>query len=354
MDIAKLDKNFIIETKLSEPDLIWYDATESPFVLYGMTQAYDGERFKRIPEDVGNNTNVGVKAINFNTAGIRVKFCTDSPYVAIKAIYPQVSKMNNMPLSGSAGFDLYKIISGKYIFVGEKHPDFSVTTEFEGLFSLKSTKLTDYVINLPPYNGLCKLYIGVKEGSSFKEPEKYFNEKPVVFYGSSITQGGCATRPGNSYQNFLSRELNMDYINLGFSGNAKGEQAIADFMAGLDMSVFVSDYDYNSVTAEHLEATHYNLYETIRKVQPDVPYIMISLPSPRCCNGETWRRKTIMQSYIKALETGDKNVYFIDGDSLFAGNEFDACTVDGCHPNDLGFYRMARGMMPILKALLYK
>ena len=174
----------------------------------------------------------------------------------------------------------------------------------------------------------------------------------MVYYGSSITQGGCASRPGNIYQNILSRELNMDYFCMGFSGSAKVEKEIADYMAGLEMCAFVSDYDYNAPSVEHLERTHFALYEAIRNKNPELPYIMITLPS-KGINEAVSRRKIIMESYIKALDRGDKNVYFIDGGSLFAGDEYDNCTVDGCHPNDLGFYRMARGIMPILKEILY-
>ncbi len=354
MDIAKIDKNFKFETKLNEPDLVWYDASKAPFVLYGITEEYDGENYRRMPKEIGDNTSAGVKVLNYHTTGIRTRFRTDSPCIAIKVVYPQVEKMTHMPLTGNAGFDIYRVVSGKYFFSGVVRPDYSVTTDFEGILCRGDGVMTDYVVNYPLYNGVCKVYIGVKEGSVMEEPARYINDKPVIFYGSSITQGGCATRPGNSFQNFISRELDMDYINLGFSGNAQGEQIMADFMAGLDMSIFVSDYDYNPVKPDYLEATHYNLYETIRKSRPDIPYIMVSLPTPNCCTSATWRRKIIMQSYIRALDTGDTNVYFIDGDSLFAGSEYDACTVDNCHPNDMGFYRMARGMMPILKLKLYK
>lgn len=354
MDIAKIDKNFKIETRLNEPDLVWYDAAKAPFVLYGITDAYDGEAYRRMPKEIGDNTSGGVKELNYHTSGVRSRFCTDSPCIAIKVVYPGVSKMSHMPISGNAGFDIFKAVSGKYFLAGAVRPEHSCVNDFESIIYRGSAVKTDFVLNFPLYNGVRKVYIGVKEGSAFYEPAGYINDKPVIFYGSSITQGGCATRPGNTYQNFLSRELDMDYINLGFSGNAKGEQIIADFMASLSMSVFVSDYDYNPTTAEYLEATHYNLYETVRRSHPDIPYIMVTLPTPSCCTGETWRRKIVMQSYIRALDAGDNNVYFIDGDSLFAGSEYDACTVDICHPNDMGFYRMARGMMPILKKLLYK
>ena len=146
--------------------------------------------------------------------------------------------------------------------------------------------------------------------------------------------------------------FDCDYINLGFSGNAKAEDEIIDYIAELDMSVFVYDYDHNAPEPEHLKRTHFALYEAIRNKNPELPYIMITHPS-KGINEPVNRRKIIMESYLKALDKGDKNVYYIDGDSLFAGYEYDSCTVDGCHPNDLGLYRMAQGILPILKEILY-
>ena len=128
------------------------------------------------------------------------------------------------------------------------------------------------------------------------------------------------------------------------------------------MSVFVSDYDHNAPNVEHLENTHYKLYETIRSKNPDLPYIMLSKPDINVLNyapsdkidDGTLRRSVILKTYQKALENGDKNVYFIDGASIFDSDFYDACTVDGCHPNDLGFYFFSKALYPLLKKILHK
>ncbi len=176
-----------------------------------------------------------------------------------------------------------------------------------------------------------------------------------MFYGSSITQGACASRPGNCYENLISKRLNMDYINLGFSGCAKGEKEIAEYMSGLSMCAFVSDYDHNSYVLDEFKATHYAMYEIIRKANPEIPYIMISRPDIR--NSEsadvTIRRKIVRESYEKALACGDKNIYMIDGSTFFEGNHIDECTVDLVHPNDLGFFRISEKIGELLKKLLF-
>ncbi len=353
MNIAEIDRNFSIETKLSERDIVWLDAGDRVFARYGFAET-DGA-YMRMPRDVAQTVNEGVGGLCDNTSGGRVRLCTDSPYIAIQVSYPGLCRLAHMPLSGTSGFDLYKEIGGQQFYVGAYIPPVDTQHTYEGIVYTGNTtgEPVNYVLNFPPYNSVSRLYIGLKAGSRTETPDGYYNRKPVVFYGSSITQGACASRPGNIYQNFLSRALNMDYISLGFSGSARGEKAIAAYMARLEMSVFVSDYDHNAPGAAYLADTHYALYEAIRERCPDLPYIMISHPD-RWIDDALMRRKTIMESYVRAVNAGDRHVYFIDGDSLFAGFESDTCTVDVCHPNDLGLYRMAQGMLPILKKLLYQ
>jgi lysophospholipase L1-like esterase len=139
---------------------------------------------------------------------------------------------------------------------------------------------------------------------------------------------------------------------------AKGEPALAKWMASLPMSVFVCDYDHNAPTVEHLENTHYALYETIREKNPDVPYIMITRPDywtlPREQEFILQRRDVIMASYLKARAAGDKNVYFIDGLSFNVGAHQYEMSLDSVHPNDAGFIRMADSIGTVIRHALEK
>ena len=167
-------------------------------------------------------------------------------------------------------------------------------------------------------------------------------------------------RPGNCYTSILSRSLDFDMINLGFSGSAYGEQAIAEYIADIPMSAFVLDYDYNARSLDELINTHYAFYETVRKKNPDLPIIMMSAPvaSPTrlVTPSKPLRssRVVIMKSYIRAFDDGDKNVYFIDGESLLGDIEAKENLVDSVHPTDAGFKHMARRIYPVLKDVLYK
>ncbi len=346
MDISKIDKNFAVESDLNLEGLTWHSAAEAPVKIYGATSLAP---YHRMPAEVAETVSAGVASLAKSTAGIRARFRTDSPYIVINAKWDAKSSLTQMTAMGTSGFDMYLADGETQTYCKSFVPPPSHEKGYEGLYNT-DCQMHEYLLNFPLYNRVSELYIGIKEGSTLEAGGEYSNEKPVVFYGSSITQGGCAPRPGVCYQNYLSRALNMDYVNLGFAGNAKCEDNIIKYLTTLDMSVFVCDYDHNAPNAEHLRATHYSLYKQVREKHPDIPYIIVTKPD--FWPGDEKRRAACFETYARAIEDGDTNVYFIDGASFFAGDEADACTVDGCHPNALGFYRMAQGMLPTLRKVL--
>ena len=146
----------------------------------------------------------------------------------------------------------------------------------------------------------------------------------------------------------ICRALDAPLVNLGFSGNARGETAIADAIAGLELAAFVYDYDYNAPDADWLCRTHEPFFRRIRIAQPELPILLLS----RCSRPEPGRRDVVRRTFEQAVAAGDRQVRFIDGSELFqpAGEAY--CTVDGCHPNDLGFYLMFRRTLPVLREML--
>ena len=149
----------------------------------------------------------------------------------------------------------------------------------------------------------------------------------------------------------MSRKLDFDHINLGFSGSGKAEQEIADYIAGLPMSVFVYDYDHNAPDLAHLEATHERMFKTIRQKNPDLPILILSRPKYRLSQVETQRLAIIRKTYENAVSAGDACVWFVEGPALMAMAENEG-TVDGTHPNDLGFASMARCLEPVFENIL--
>lgn len=351
MKIEQIDRNLKVETDITEKNIVWLDVKEYPFIVCGIT--YDDKlgRFIRMPQEIAERVSSGVAELNFHTAGGRVRFRTDSEFIGIRAVMQTNGLMSHIPLTGQSGFDLYRRTEGdgKELYCHTFIPPMGMRTGYSSPF-MTDGKLADYTIHFPLYDGVKELYIALKKDAVLLEPKPYISTNPVVYYGSSITQGGCASRPGNSYQAIISRNLNMDYVNLGFSGNGKAEPEMRKYLAGLEMSAFVCDYDHNAPDADYLRETHLPLYRAVREVHPSIPYIMISAPDGLLApHIFTERRDVIRESYDTARREGDSNVYFIDGAELFAGEDWDACTVDGTHPNDLGFYRMAERIGKKLK-----
>ena len=345
MDIAKIDQNFAVPTKIQREGLVFHDAESAPFKIYGVYR--DGEKFRRLPESVAKATSDGVWRLHANTAGGRVRFVTDSPYIAISAQMGDVGKMPHFAFTGSIGFDLY---SGKRYY-RSFIPPVDVEDSFEGIRDVDQG-LREYTINFPLYSEVKKLYIGLREGCRLEAAPEYAITDPIVYYGSSITQGGCASRPGCAYQSIITRNLDCDHINLGFSGNARGEDAIAQYIAGLKMSAFVYDYDHNAPTLEHLEATHERMFRIIREAQPDLPVLMLTRPKYYLEDSEKRRLEIVRKTYENALAAGDKNVYFIPGPELLLDLVREEALVDNCHPADGGFISMAHVITQTLRKVL--
>lgn len=352
------DPNLRVDNAINKPDCKLYDVRKPPFALYGFYKPTTEPVFKRLPDDVAEATNKGVACLYRNTAGGRVRFSTDSPYIAIHAEIPDYSKFSHMSLLGIAGFDLYidDPKTGISRFRKSFVPPYGGMKEkdgFESVIDLPDGRMRSFTIHFPLYADVKNLYIGVREGAKLEAGCRYREKLPIVYYGSSITQGACASRPGNAYQNIISRNLNLDHVNLGFSGNALAEKAIVDYMATMPMLAFVSDYDHNADDPDYLRESNKQMYQTIRKSHPDIPYILISRPDFEVnLTASLARRDAIFDVWKFAREVGDKNVWLIDGASIFRGRFCDGCTVDGVHPNDLGFALFAEKLEDELRHIL--
>ena len=348
MDFSQIDKNFAVQTKIDRTGLHFYDVEQAPFRVYGVKM--ENGRYRRLPEDVARSVSEGVTLLHTHTTGGRVRFVTDSPRIAVHAAMGGVEHSPHFAFTGKCGFDIYQDGVYRKTFL----PPVDMKDGFESVIETRLTKKAEIVIHFPLYASVKRLYIGIEEGSALETASDYALKAPVVYYGSSITQGGCASRPGNSYQNIQSRLLDFDHINLGFSGNAKAEDAIADYIAGLDMSAFVYDYDHNAPTTEHLEKTHEKMFKRIRAAHPMLPILILPRPKYYLSSDEPERLEIIKRTYDNAVAAGDQNVYFVDGHDFYTAHGKRDCLVDHTHPNDLGMWCMAKGIEPQLQAVLEK
>ena len=334
-------------------DFVFYNVKEAPFSIHGLYNPTAEGQFQRMPQSVAKFGNGWMPILANNTAGGRVRFNTNSGRIVLRVITNHSDQMFHTTPLVEAGLDVYLDNNGKSTLVGSTKPDFSLReTGYDAMFWIPAGKDNAITVNMPLYGDLHDLQIGIEKGATLSAHAPYKHEKPIVFYGSSITQGGCASRPGKSYQALISRKYDTDYLNFGFSGSAKAEDGIVDFLSGLDMAAFVSDYDHNASDIEYLKNTHYKMYEKIRAKHPDIPYFMVTKPDFAYRADDIERRCVIMESYLKAYRNGDRNVYFIDGSAFFNGVDIGDCTIDGCHPTDDGFVRMATYIGDVLAKVM--
>ena len=330
-----------------------YSYKDAPMKVFGLANFSKDQRLRRLPEAVVDAV-PSLSFLGLRCPGARLCFRTDSRRITVRIVFET--------LSVDVGMSLYNCQSA-FVFAGERtnarylglvHPTGYENKDFSATFDKGNGEMEDVTVWLPRNEIIANVEVSVEDGAEVSEPTPYKYATPVVFYGSSITEGGCCCNVNNGYNAILSRWLDTDYINLGFSGSAKGEIPMADFIREIEMSVFVYDYDHNAPTPEHLEKTHEAFFLRFREKQPNTPVIMMTRPKISYEPDEIRRREIVRKTYENAVNRGDKNVYFLDGESFYGDVDRDLCTVDGIHPNDLGFYRMASAVKPLLASLIEK
>lgn len=341
-EITSIDKNLLLNNKTVEEGMRYYKIPNEAFSLHGVFYDENLNRFQRMDKDVANATSENVDALSGYTSGGRLWFRTNAKKMSIRVTYDQLPVFSKMAITGQGGFLLCVMNnSGESELCNLCAPLYSNQKGFTASVNLAGD-MRSYCLYFPLYNTVNTLTVGLDENAQVEAYNPYRKAvEPILYYGSSITMGGCVGRPDNAYQAMIAKWNNIDFINLGFSGSAKAEDVIVDYLAGIDCSLFVCDYDHNAPTAEYLEKTHYRLYERYRKTRPNTPILFISAPNPERHDAFGKRRNIIKKTFKKAKASGDENVWFLDGRSLLGSKDRDFCWVDGVHPNDLGFYRMA-------------
>jgi lysophospholipase L1-like esterase len=337
-----------------------FTCTDAPIRMFGLMNFYKNGSLMRLPEEVMEEF-PQLRQFGSRSTGGRMCFRTNTKNLWVKLVSKTFIRDVFITQVSSSGLDLYAGDRTKGVYIGSVFPTGMRGTnpnESEKNFSLDG-EMKDITIYMPKNEILENIYVGIDDDAAIEAPTPYLNEKPVIFYGSSITEGGCAGRVGNAYNAALSRRLNMDYINFGFSGSDKGEPGMAEFIASLPMSIFVMDYDYNAPNAEHLRKTHEPFFRTIREKNPTLPIIMLSNPNYKLNPKENEKRLAVIrETYENAKARGDENVYLISGESFYVDDDPYACTVDLIHPNDHGFALMANEIIktlgPIFRSVVEK
>ncbi len=353
--------DFFQASAILERNPVIYNAEEPPFRIHGLLKEKENGLFTRMPKVIADGVSKKVGLLHTNTAGARLRFVTDSSLIALSALYPPMTfpSPSAAVLSGggTSCFDLYA--DGEHCLVlwhartvtHGSGVSFDLSDgRYEAHMVFEEKKTREITLCFPSFVNVGELCIGLDRDATLTEAKPYANHLPVVFYGSSITQGSCASRSGNTYENILSRKFNFDYVNLGFAGACKAEPSMIDYLCGLPMSLLVYDYDHNTPSVEFLRETHLPALRRLRKAHPEIPIVLLSKPNIHNGKAEALRRMEVIRESYEAMKRESKApVHFVNGQEIFESLDPSMMTVDGTHPTDLGFYCMANALAEIFK-----
>lgn len=333
--------------------LRWFDVQE--WGIEGRGFSDTSKYFDRLPSRAEGVVRDAVWGLSRHSAGMQVRFRTDAAEIHVDyGVTSENLAMPHMPATGVSGLDLYAAdTDGRWKWVAVVAPK-TQQTKARVVAGLSPGE-RDYAIYLPLYNGTEYLKIGVPAETSF-QPIAPRTEKPLVFYGTSITHGACASRPGMPHPAILGRRLNKPVINLGFSGNGRMESEVGQFLTELSASVYIIDCLPN-MTAEEVVAKTQPLVKQIRQTHPETPIVLVEdrsysgawlITSQKERNDSS--RKALRGQYQQLLDAGVAGLSYIDGETLLGADRDD--TTDGSHPSDLGFLRHADAFEPVLRKAL--
>ena len=317
-------------------------------------------RYRRLPQRLKGVSRDPVWSLGCNSAGLYIRFRTNSSAVYARWESEGPFNMNHMTMTGIRGLDLYVLEDGEWNFLGSGRPRSTSDAYTQAkIISHMKTEMREYMLYLSLYDGVKSLAIGVDDSAQLLQPEALTPStgNPVVFYGTSILQGGCANRPGMAFTNIIARRLDRETINLGFSGNAFLDTEIAELMAGVENpAVYVFDYVPNA-SPEKIKEKGEAFFRIIRDAHPDVPIIFVEdpiFPHSRLDQemNEEVRTKNEQQKalYERLKKAGEKKIFYLPAEGMI-GDDYEA-TVDGCHFTDLGMMRYTEHIMPVLKKAL--
>lgn len=333
--------------------IVWHDVRD--WGVEGKGWSDTAKYFDRLPARAEGKVRDAVWSLSRHSAGMLVRFRSDAQaFWADYTVTSSTLAIPNMTAIGVSGLDLYaEDPQGNWRWLSVVRPtDQHMETEIiSGLLPGER----GYTLYLPLYNGTESLKIGVPEGASF-EPIPPRTDRPLLFYGTSITHGASASRPGMPHPAILGRRFRRPVINLGFSGNGRMEKEVGDFLCELDPGVFVIDCLPNMTGPEVTERAE-PLVRQLRAARPETPIVLVEdrtypnapfIPSRQ--SRHELARAALKKAFQNLQQAGVGKLSYLEGEKLLGDDRED--TTDGSHPSDLGFVRQADAFEPVLRAAL--
>jgi len=352
-DPKKLDGNMVVPPAQSA--MQWQDAVQ--LTVEGKGWADTLAPFDRLPARARGVVREPVWELSRHTAGVCVRFASDATEISARWTLAGGSlAMDHMPATGVSGLDLYVLHAGRWRWLGVGRPK-ELPANTCALTGGLKPGMRQFMLYLPLYNQATAVEIGVPKGSFIGPgPARPRQTRPICVYGTSIVQGGCASRPGMAYPAILGRRLNKPMLNLGFSGNGKAEPEMAALLAELNPSVYVLDCLPN-LTVQEVSQRIEPMVQVLRAAHADTPIVLVenivyqNAPLSAAREESYKAKNAALRAVWRRLQKRQTpKLHYVTGDSLL-GDDWDA-TVDGAHPNDLGFYRMASALLGVLEELV--
>ena len=339
----------------SAQEIVYQDA--SAFPVFGKAYNDDGPRYRRFPESLHGVVRDALWDLSTNSAGLYIRFRTSAP--EIHAQWTNTGfHMPHMTDVGVGGLDLYAWVEGEWKFVGSGFNWGAQSKEHKRkLVANMDPVEREYMLYLSLYDEVKTLELGVPEGYTLEQPvlNSPRADAPVVMYGTSILQGGCASRAGMAHTNIIGRRLNRTVINLGFSGNAFLDFEVAELMASVpNPAVFVLDYVPNA-KPERIEENGEKFYRILRDKHPEVPIIFVEDPlfphgivDKGIAAEVNGKNSAQLALFLRLQAAGEKNIYYLPAAGMTTSEDF----VDGVHLTDLGMTHYADYILPLLQKVL--
>lgn len=355
-EIAKWDPAMAQQNAVISNGVKWIDGKCLP--IEGRAFSDVEHYYDRLPANVSTNVNAGVRGMKHHTSGMMFRFKTNSKQLSFKwTPWKKSLAMDHMASTGVSGIDIYRYDEkkGRWLYVKTGR---IWNAETGGSLTIKWAPNAACLVNLPLYNGVSTFTLGIDPEATVEAlpPRKSGINKPVVFYGTSITHGGCCTRPGLAFVNRVGRELDVPVVGLGFSGSGVMELEMSEHLARIDASCYVLDCLWNMGVTEKqrpgrsVEGNYEKFIRNLRAKRPNTPIIM----AEQCdvyMNGPNEKDIFIRALYEKLVAEGWSNLIFLPKTEMYTG-DFEG-TVDGCHPNDLGMESLAKAFGKAVKAALH-
>lgn len=326
--------------------------------LHGKISEDTETRYERLPASLNGMIREPVWALGKNTAGLYLRFRSNSTSIGLKWTLYQNRMMSHMTETGIKGFDLYSLKDGEWVFVNSARPQVNSMDNEARIIANMDTTTKEFLLHFPLYDGVVDLQIGIDSTANLEQPSVALPTmgSPVICYGTSILQGACASRPGMAHTNILLRRFNREFVNLGFSGNARLDYEVAEIIAEKPSSLIVLDFMPN-VSVELIEERMERFYRIIREKHPETMILFIENPHyPHGAFDQQVKRtideknQALHREFNKLVSRGERNVYLVPAMGMI-GTDGEA-TIDGVHFTDLGYMRYADYLYPYIDMFL--